>query len=189
MPQGPHCRLCTGLERPGTSSHASTRGRSPVPFLEVLEALLWGFHNSAVCSVCFPILQEAIAAKAGVPPKHGCGGPEGAGMGWRADLARTASPVPWCASGICSAAGRNHWDRDPHLQCLRVQRSENGASRPFFQLRRKIRPEHRTKILQDTHQTCAAGSESRPSSIADMDREGFAPSRDRQLAVLTATID
>ena len=45
-----------------TASPASTRGPITRAFLEVLEALLWGFHNSR-SGVCFPSY-EAIAAKA-----------------------------------------------------------------------------------------------------------------------------
>jgi hypothetical protein len=46
----------------GTPSRASTGGRITRAFLEVLEALLWGFHNSRD-GRCFPSY-EAIAAKA-----------------------------------------------------------------------------------------------------------------------------
>ena len=48
---------------PATSSRASThKGPITRTFLEVLEALLWGFHNSR-SGVCFPSY-EAITAKA-----------------------------------------------------------------------------------------------------------------------------
>ena len=93
-------------ERSETSSRASTRARSPATFLEVLEALLWGFHNSR--SWCLlprptrrlPPRRSAIAAQRG-------GGAEGAGVGWRAHLAEPDHFAPWCDSATCSAAGRS----------------------------------------------------------------------------------
>jgi hypothetical protein len=65
--------------------------KSPITraFLEVLEALLWGFHNSR-SGCCFPSY-EAIAAKAECCRSSG-GGPEGAGVGRRADLAEPHHP-------------------------------------------------------------------------------------------------
>ena len=47
---------------PGTASRANTSGPITRAFLDVLEALLWGFHN-ARSGCCFPSY-EAIAAKA-----------------------------------------------------------------------------------------------------------------------------
>ena len=47
---------------PGTASRANNRGPITRAFLEVLEALLWGFHN-ARSGICFPSY-EAIAASA-----------------------------------------------------------------------------------------------------------------------------
>jgi Helix-turn-helix domain len=59
----PHCRLRARLERPQPpGASTTTGGRITRAFLEVLEALLWGFHNSR-SGVCFPSY-EAIAAKA-----------------------------------------------------------------------------------------------------------------------------
>ena len=60
--QGPHHGLRAGLERPDTASRANIEGPITRAFLEVLEALLWGFHNSRT-GRCFPSY-EAIAAKA-----------------------------------------------------------------------------------------------------------------------------
>jgi hypothetical protein len=48
---------------PATASPVNTRGRITRAFLDVLQALLWGFHNSR-SGCCFPSY-EAIAAKAG----------------------------------------------------------------------------------------------------------------------------
>ena len=47
---------------PGIASRATHRGPITRAFLEILEALLWGFHNSRT-GCCFPSY-EAIAAKA-----------------------------------------------------------------------------------------------------------------------------
>ena len=60
--QGPHCRLRTRLERPQLPPRPQHRGPITRAFLDVLEALLWGFHNSRD-GRCFPSY-EAIAAKA-----------------------------------------------------------------------------------------------------------------------------
>ena len=59
--KGPHCRLRARLERPKPAA-PTHRGPITRAFLDVLEALLWGFHNSR-SGVCFPSY-EAIAAKA-----------------------------------------------------------------------------------------------------------------------------
>ena len=61
-------------------------------FLDVLTALLWGFHNSR-SGCCFPSY-EAIAAQGGVRPQHGGRGGEGAGVGRRADVAEPHHPDP-----------------------------------------------------------------------------------------------
>ena len=47
---------------PSTGSAANTEAPSPAPIMEVLEAMLWGFHNSK-SGLCFPSY-EAIAEKA-----------------------------------------------------------------------------------------------------------------------------
>jgi Helix-turn-helix domain len=60
--QGPHCDLRAGLERAEPPAAPQHRGPITRAFLDVLEALLWGFHNSR-SGVCFPSY-EAIAAKA-----------------------------------------------------------------------------------------------------------------------------
>ena len=80
-------------------------------FLEVLEALLWGFHNSFYPGVCFPSY-EAIAAKAEVPSQHSGGGAEGAGVGWRAHFVREPDHLRRGGdSATCSAAGRSAGQR------------------------------------------------------------------------------
>ena len=61
-------------------------------FLDVLRALLWGFHNSR-SGCCFPSY-EAIAEKAECARSHGGRGVEGAGVGRRADLAAPHHPDP-----------------------------------------------------------------------------------------------
>ena len=59
--QGPHHGLRPRLGRP-TPEPGQHRGPITRAFLEVLEALLWGFHNSRT-GCCFPSY-ETIAAKA-----------------------------------------------------------------------------------------------------------------------------
>ena len=61
-------------------------------FLEVLEALLWGFHNTR-SGCCFPSY-EAIAARAECARSTVCRGAEGPGVGRRADLAEPDRPDP-----------------------------------------------------------------------------------------------
>jgi Helix-turn-helix domain len=56
--QGPHCGLRARLER----QPRQHRGPITRAFLDVLQALLWGFHNSR-SGCCFPSY-EAIAVKA-----------------------------------------------------------------------------------------------------------------------------
>ena len=73
-------------------------------FLEVLEALLWGFHNSRT-GCCFPSLR-GDRRQGGVRAQHRRRGAEGPGVGRRADLAEPDHPYPSCASATCSAAGR-----------------------------------------------------------------------------------
>ena len=61
------------------------RGPITRAFLDVLQALLWGFHNSR-SGCCFPSY-EAIAAKAECARSTVAEATEGAGVGRRADLA------------------------------------------------------------------------------------------------------
>ena len=68
------------------------RGPITRAFLEVLEALLWGFHNSR-SRLLLPVLRDD-RRQGGVRPQHGCRGTEGAGVGWRADLAEPHHPHP-----------------------------------------------------------------------------------------------
>ena len=93
-----YARAWSGRNRqPGQHKGPITRA-----FLDVLQALLWGFHNSR-SGACFPSY-EAIAAKAEcarstVAEALRC-------WSWRVCCpGSTASPVPWCASATCSAAG------------------------------------------------------------------------------------
>jgi len=63
----PSVILSCSLPSPSFSAHlssnrANTAARTPAPSLDVLEALLWGFHNSR-SGVCFPSY-ESIAGKA-----------------------------------------------------------------------------------------------------------------------------
>ena len=80
------------------------RGPITRAFLDVLGALLWGFHNSRIGGL-LPVLR-VDRGQGGVRPQHGCRGAEGAGVGRRADAGSTASPASWCASATYSGNGR-----------------------------------------------------------------------------------
>ena len=118
------------------------RGPITRAFLDVLQALLWGFHNSR-SGCCFPSY-EAIADQGRVRPQHGRRGAEGAGVGRRADLAAPHHPHPGARARPVRPVGEP-LAGDPHLQCLRVQRPETAACRRFLLVSPKIRREHRTK--------------------------------------------
>ena len=152
-------------------------------FLEVLEALLWGFHNSR--SGCLLPVLRGDRRQGRMLPQHGGGGPEGAGVGRRAHLAEPHHP----RRGAPARSVRplvEPLDGHPHLQRLRVQRpeswrktvsfrakSENPTGTPNQEIPRYLRPVLRERI----------GAQ----SIAEMDRDAVA-SRDRQLQALKATM-
>ena len=151
-------------------------------FLEVLEALLWGFHNCR-SGVCFPSY-EAIAAKA-----ECC----------RSTVAEALKALEW--AGVLSWQNRitravvrqrdlfgrwsNRWTvirtsnayvfTDPKVAeiCHFRARSENPTGTPNQDISRYLRPVLRERI----------GAQ----SIAEMDRDAAA-SRDRQLQALKATM-
>jgi helix-turn-helix protein len=151
-------------------------------FLEVLEALVWGFHNSR-SGVCFPSY-EAIAAKA-----ECC----------RSTVAEALKALEWAGvltwqNRITRAVVRqrdlfgrwsNRWTvirtsnayvfSDPKAAENGQFRatSENPPGTPNQEIPRYLGPVWREK--------------SEAQSTADMDREGFA-SRDRQLLALKATM-
>ena len=160
------------------------RHRSPITrvFLEVLEALLWGFHNSRT-GCCFPSY-EAIAAKAE------CG---------RSTVAEalkaleSAGLLTW-QNRITRAVVRhrdlfgrwsNRWtvirtsnayvftDPQPQLAGVPAAKSENPTGTQNQDISRYLRPVLRQRI----------GAQ----SIAEMDRDAVA-SRDRQLQALKATM-
>ncbi len=112
-------------------------------FLEVLSALLWGFHNSR-SGCCFPSY-EAIAAKAECCRDTVCEALkalEWAGvLSWQNRITR-ASVRQRDLFGRWS----HRWTVIRTVQCLRV-RDRSRSSLAFQQLSRKIRPEHRIKNL------------------------------------------
>ena len=139
-------------------------------FLEVLEALLWGFHN-ARSGCCFPSY-EAIAARAECA---------------RSTVAEALKALEW--AGVLTWQNRitrihvrerdlfghwaSRWRVIRTVQCLRVPRSA-AASRGAFQLPSpKIRSEHRTKKLlillwhqqatRTAHWSAPCGSSAAPS--------------------------
>ena len=106
-------------------------------FLEVLEALLWGFHNSPL-RLLLPELRDD-RRQGGVRPQHRCRGAEGPGVGRRADLAEPDHQDPRPRARPVRPLGEP-LAGDPHLQCLRVPRSaaaSRGGSR--FQVRKSDR--------------------------------------------------
>ena len=104
-------------------------------FLEVLEALLWGFHNSPL-RLLLPELR-GDRRQGRVRPQHRGRGAEGAGVGRRADLAEPDHPDPRDLHATCSAAMGEPLAGHPHLQRLRVPRSESsGPGGSCFQVRK-----------------------------------------------------
>jgi hypothetical protein len=157
------------------------RGPITRTFLEVLEALLWGFHNSR-SGVCFPSY-EAIAAKA-----ECC----------RSTVAEALKALEW--AGVLSWQNRitravvrqrdlfgrwsNRWTvirtsnayvfRDPMAENSHFRAaSENPTGTQNQDISRYLRPVLRDRI--EAH------------SIANMDRDAVA-NRDRQLLALKATM-
>ena len=59
--QGPHRHLRAGLERAAQTAAPTHRGPITRAFLDVLEALLWGFHNSRD-GRCFPSYERIAEA-------------------------------------------------------------------------------------------------------------------------------
>ena len=156
--------------RPGTASLAS-KGPITRTFLDVLEALLWGFHNSR-SGVCFPSY-EAIAAKAEC---H------------RSTVAEALKALEWAGvltwqNRITRAVVRQRdlfgrlvaaLDSDPDQQRLRVHGPESGGNRPF--------PSHVGKSDRNTEpryfkipETCAAAANRSPIYRRDGPRRGCQP--------------
>ena len=100
------------------------RGPITRAFLDVLEALLWGFHNSR-SGVLLPELR-GDRRQGGVRPEHGRRGDQGAGVGRRADLAEPHHPHPGARARPVRPMGEP-LAGDPHQQCLRVPRPETAA--------------------------------------------------------------
>ena len=130
-------------------------------FLEVLEALLWGFHNSR-SGVLLPELR-GDRRQGRVLPRHGLRGAEGAGVGRRADLAEPHHP----RRGAPARSVRplvEPLDGHPHLQRLRVPgpesrsspavfaaKSENPTGTPNQEIPRYLRPVLRERIESPIH--------------------------------------
>ena len=140
----PASRPTRGPGAAGTASQANNKGPITRTFLEVLEALLWGFHNART-GCCFPSY-EAIADQRGVRPQHRRRGAEGAGGGRRADLAAPHRPDPRARARPVRPVGEPLAGH-PHLQRLRLQRPESGGFRRFRRPSPKILREQRTKML------------------------------------------
>ena len=164
----------------GARHRQAGQHRGPITraFLEVLEALLWGFHNSRD-GRCFPSY-ESIAAKADCA---------------RSTVAEALKVLEW--AGVLTWAhritriqercqdlfGRHGWRwrvirtsnayvfRDPlqRPEGPEPSKSENSAGTPKQEIPRYLRPVLRPRI--------------EAQSIADIDREAAA-NRDRQLLAL-----
>jgi hypothetical protein len=151
-------------------------------FLEVLEALLWGFHNSR-SGCCFPSY-EAIAAKAE------CGRStvaealkalESAGLlTWQNRITRAVVRQRdlfgrWSNRWTVIRTSNAYVFQDPQPQLAGVPgaKSENRIGTPNQDVSRYLRPVLRQRIGVQ--------------SIVEMDRDAVA-SRDRQLQALMATM-
>ena len=133
--QGPHPGLRARLERQKPASQRQHKGPITRAFLEVLEALLWGFHNSPV-RLLLPDPTKPIAAKAECA---------------RTTVAEALKALEWAGvltwqhritrirEACTDLFGRHGWPLagHPHLQRLRVPRPESSEIRPFcFQVRK-----------------------------------------------------
>ena len=74
----PRCRIAAYARAWSARNRRPGQHKGPITraFLEVLQALLWGFHNSRD-GRCFPSY-EAIAEQGRVRSQYGCRGAEGA---------------------------------------------------------------------------------------------------------------
>ena len=152
-------------------------------FLEVLEALLWGFHNSQ-SGVCFPSY-EAIAAKAECHRStvaEALKALEWAGvLTWQNRITRAVVRQrdlfgQWSSRWTVIRTSNAYVFRDPQPQLAGVPaaKSENPTGTQNQESLRYLRPVLRQRI--------------EVQSIAEIDRDSVA-SRDRQLAALKATMD
>jgi hypothetical protein len=150
-------------------------------FLEVLEALLWGFHNSR-SGVCFPSY-EAIAAKAECHRDTVCEALkalEWAGvLTWQNRITRALVRQRdlfgrWSNRWTVVRTSNAYVFRDPMAENSHFRAaSENPTGTQNQDISRYLRP-----VLQDRIEA---------HSIANMDRDAVA-NRDRQLLALKATM-
>jgi hypothetical protein len=150
-------------------------------FLEVLEALLWGFHNSR-SGVCFPSY-EAIAAKAECHRDTVCEALkalEWAGvLTWQNRITRALVRQRdlfgrWSNRWTVIRTSNAYVFRDPMAENSHFRAaSENPTGTQNQDISRYLRPVLRDRI--EAH------------SIANMDRDAVA-NRDRQLLALKATM-
>jgi hypothetical protein len=150
-------------------------------FLEVLEALLWGFHNSR-SGVCFPSY-EAIAAKAECHRDTVCEALkalEWAGvLTWQNRITRALVRQRdlfgrWSNRWTVIRTSNAYVFRDPMAENSHFRAaSENPTGTQNQDISRYLRP-----VLQDRIEA---------HSIANMDRDAVA-NRDRQLLALKATM-
>ena len=123
------CRSMAMPRRESWSTRAGYNARHKQPrqhrgpitraFMEVLEALLWGFHNSRD-GRCFPSL-EAIAERAQVLPRHRDRRAEGAGVCRHPDLGEPDRPRA-CPRARPVRAMDLALARGAHVQRLRLPR-------------------------------------------------------------------
>jgi Helix-turn-helix domain len=179
------CRIAAYARAWSTRNRQSGQHRGPITraFLEVLEALLWGFHNSRD-GRCFPSY-EAIAAKAECCRDTVCEALkalEWAGvLSWQNRITRALVRQrdlfgQWTNRWTVIRTSNAYVFRDPQPQLAGAPaaKSENPTGTQNQESLRYLRPVLRAKP--------------EAQSSADMDRDAFA-SRDRQLAALKATMD
>ena len=173
-------RIMTYARAWGTRHRQPGQHRGPITraFLGVLEALLWGFHNSH-SGCCFPGY-EAIAAKAECARStvaEALKVLEWAGvLTWQNRIARIQVRERdlfgrWASRWRIIRTSNAYVFRDPLrlLAGVPASKSENPAGTPNQEIPRYLRPVLRPRI--------------EAQSIADMDREAAA-NRDRQMLAL-----
>ena len=147
------------------------RGPITRAFLEVLEALLWGFHNART-GCCFPGY-EAIAAKAECARSTVAEALKVLELGRRADLGAPHRPDPGARARPVRPMGEP-LARHPDVQCLRVPRPAAASrGRAGFQVRKSVG----NTESRDSHScTCTCARPGQPAGA----RSGPIRCRDRR---------
>ena len=180
--KGPRHGLCEGLERPPPPSAAAPGTTLTRATGEVLEALLWGFHNVHT-GACFPSY-EAIAAKAQCCRDTVCEAIKALALAgvltWVNRIVRERVRErdlfgQWVTRWRVLRTSNAYAFRDPKETVSGgfPSTSENQTGTPNQKIHRYIRPVSRERIEEQT--------------TAEMDRDALA-NRDRQLMALRAAM-